>query len=225
KRLWYDDYERRSGLVRFLSSDVTIDALERAQADELGDFVEGPFEVVHTEGGMIVLQRRGAVAAADGSRVPVRVRKTIGLIAARRDPGLTMSIEVANEGSQPIEARLAIEWSLNMLGGGANPEAWLAAGGQRHTFDSKGEVGDTQEVSMGNDGVGIALRSRATPAADACWYSIETISLSEQGFERNHQGTCLLWSWPLRLEPGRSATFGVDMRIATSVDRAEEEGL
>jgi hypothetical protein len=171
------------------------------------------------------LQRRGAVLTPDGGSVPVRVVKMIGLVADRSEPAITMSIEVANEGTRPVEARLAVEWSLNMLGGGGNPQAWFEAAGERRRFDTKGRAEGTTEVGMGNDYVGVALRSQATPSADAWWYSIDTISLSEQGFERNHQGTCLLWSWPLILGPGRSARFGIDSQVSSNVDHAEDEGL
>jgi hypothetical protein len=78
---------------------------------------------------------------------------------------------------------------------------------------------------MGNEGVCVELTQRVTPEASLWWYSIETISASEQGFERNHQGSCLLWTWPLRLAPGDSLTVEVDSRISTAADRAEEEGL
>jgi hypothetical protein len=78
---------------------------------------------------------------------------------------------------------------------------------------------------MANGYIGLELESRPQPAADAWWSSIETISVSESGFEGNHQGGCLVWVWPLRLEPGESARFGLANLVRTFRDRAEEEGL
>ncbi|HLZ80519.1 MAG TPA: alpha-amylase/4-alpha-glucanotransferase domain-containing protein, partial [Ktedonobacteraceae bacterium] len=37
-------------------------------------------------------------------------------------------------------------------------------------------------------------------------FSIETITGSEAGFERNHQGSCLTLLWPLLLEADQSWT-------------------
>jgi hypothetical protein len=51
------------------------------------------------------------------------------------------------------------------------------------------------------------------------------MSLSESGFEGNHQGGCLLWVWPLALAPGESSVVALDNLVRTNVDRAEEEGL
>jgi alpha-amylase len=78
---------------------------------------------------------------------------------------------------------------------------------------------------MGNDYVGIAVELRPEPAADVWWSSIDTVSLSEDGFERTHQGTCLLFSWPLRLEAGQTAVFRVEQRVTATRDLAEEERL
>ena len=84
---------------------------------------------------------------------------------------------------------------------------------------------DVAVVRMGNDAVGLSLESSVEPVAAAWWSSIDTVSISEDGFERTHQGSCLLFVWPLQLEPGAEATFRVSQRVTTTRDRAEDEGL
>src|SRR5260221_3832077 len=54
-QLYYDPYERRSGLVRFLAPNTDAAAWASARAVELGDAVDGAFEVQRLE-----LDRRGA---------------------------------------------------------------------------------------------------------------------------------------------------------------------
>jgi hypothetical protein len=51
------------------------------------------------------------------------------------------------------------------------------------------------------------------------------MSLSESGFESNHQGGCLLWVWPLQLAPGETMTVSLANLVRTAVDRAADEGL
>jgi hypothetical protein len=41
---------------------------------------------------------------------------------------------------------------------------------------------------------------------------VETVSLSETGFERIYQGSALLFAWPLRLLPGQ--TWETSLRVA-----------
>jgi 4-alpha-glucanotransferase len=225
KRLWYDRYERRSSLVHLLPLGTTPDQFEQAAFEELGDFVNGPFEVLEVDGERVVLERRGALRQADGTSVPLRMRKSFSFGAERRVPTLDLSVEVTNAGHRSIEALLGIEWALNMLGGGGNPAAWYAVGGDRGAFDARRVADQADHVSMGNTYVAIELESRPQPATSAWWSSIETISVSESGFEGNHQGGCLLWVWPLRLEPGATTTFRLANLVRCHVDRAEEEGL
>jgi alpha-amylase len=226
KRLWYDAYERRSGLVHVLAATTTPERFEQAAFEELGDFVSGRFRVVEAGGNEIILEREGSVGSSPaGQRSPVIVRKRLVLGADRRTPTLDLTVDVVNRGDRPLDALLGVEWALNMLGGGGNPAAWYAVDGDRARFDAARVADVAHHVGMANQHVGIELESRTQPAGAAWWSSIETISVSESGFEANHQGGCLLWVWPLRLEPGGSLSVSVQMLIRTFADRAQEEGL
>jgi 4-alpha-glucanotransferase len=225
ERLWYDRYERRSGLVHLLPRGTTPGAFQRAAYEELGDFVDGSFGVALEDDGSVELGRDGGMRLPDGSLAPLRVRKRLRFVQERLAPAIALEVEVANTGGASIDALLGVEWSLNLLGGGGNPQAWYEVGGERHAFDSSGQVTDARVVAMGNDGLGVALESGPVPRASAWWHSIETISLSEQGFERNHQGSCLMWVWPLELAAGASLRVRIENLVSCARDRAEEEGL
>ena len=43
-----------------------------------------------------------------------------------------------------------------------------------------------------------------TAPAEVAWAPVETVSLSESGFERIYQGSALLVAWPVRLAPGET---------------------
>ena len=58
---------------------------------------------------------------------------------------------------------------------------------------------------------------------DAWWAPIETISNSEDGYERVYQGSGLLLSWPLQLGPGDRWRRIVRHTVTTTRDRADEE--
>ena len=108
-----------------------------------------------------------------------------------------------------------------LLGGGGNPSAWYEVGGGRRAHDGSGNATGVSSLGQGNDWVGVAVESRPSPAADAWWAPIETVSNSEDGFERVYQGSSLLFSWPLDLGPGAEATFTVEQRVTVARDRAE----
>ncbi len=60
------------------------------------------------------------------------------------------------------------------------------------------------EIMIGNNWIGQDLEFLLSEAATLWRLSIETITGSEAGFERNHQGSCLTLLWPLLLEAHQS---------------------
>jgi alpha-amylase len=215
KRLWYDAYERRSGLVHLLAPDTTPDAFGRAAFSELGDFVERPFEVRSLGTDWVTLGRIGSVTGT-----PAEVIKTYRFDGDRSAPRLSLEVSVANRSEARIEAILGLEWAFNMLGGGGNPSAWYEADGVRGAFDAPRVADAVTRVALGNDHLGIAVSADVRPAADAWWSSMETISLSEDGFERNHQGGCLLLAWLLCLEPGEATSTSTTFEVSTTTHHA-----
>ncbi|MGH2481738.1 MAG: alpha-amylase/4-alpha-glucanotransferase domain-containing protein, partial [Ktedonobacteraceae bacterium] len=71
-------------------------------------------------------------------------------------------------------------------------------------FDSSGEVERVENFHIGNTWVQQDIEFALSQPATLWRYSIETITGSEAGFERNHQGSCLTLLWPLLLEPGQN---------------------
>ncbi len=218
-RLCYDTHERRSGLVHLLAHDTTPEAFAGAAAVELGDFVAGAFEVEHVGEGEIVTVREGDVAGQ-----PARVRKRLLFDGPRTAPAIAMEVSITNLAASPITARLGVEWAMNALGGGGNPSAWTEPRpGERMRFDGEGQVADVETIAFGNDWIGLAVRASVAPAADVWWSSIDTVSISEDGFERTHQGSAFLFSWPIVLAPGEERTVRVGQQVTTTRDRAKEE--
>ena len=93
--LVYDTHERRSGLVRLLPADATADDWANARTEDLGDTVDGAFEVV---GAGARTARRRAARPRSRATARVRVTKSIVLGGGRLDPSLTVEVEVENVG-------------------------------------------------------------------------------------------------------------------------------
>jgi alpha-amylase len=215
--LAYDPFERRSGLVRFLPGDTTREAWARAEAVELGDAIDGGYTVETLGAGHVVARRNARVGDAT-----VEVTKTIMLGGDRRSPTLELDVELRHLDGPPVEARLGIEWTLTMLGGGGNPSAWWDVDGTRQGHDTAGMAAGLTRIAQGNDYIGVAVSTTADPAADAWWAPVETVSNSENGFERVYQGSGLLLSWPIRLVAGDGVRRNVRHAVATAHDRTAE---
>jgi 4-alpha-glucanotransferase len=123
-----------------------------------------------------------------------------------------------HRGGPRLEARIGVEWSLTMLGGGGNPQAWWEVDGKRSAHDSRGSASAVDTIVQGNDYIGISVTS-TTANADAWWAPIETVSNSEDGFERVYQGSGLLLSWPVTLRRGERWTRTITNAVETTTGR------
>jgi alpha-amylase len=56
-------------------------------------------------------------------------------------------------------------------------------------------------VALVDEWIGVRVTLAWTPGADLGWGPVETVSVSEGGFERIYQGLALLLTWPLGAAP------------------------
>ncbi|HJP89327.1 MAG TPA: alpha-amylase/4-alpha-glucanotransferase domain-containing protein [Candidatus Limnocylindrales bacterium] len=211
-RLVYDEYERRSGLIRVLAADATAATWGAGGRDELGDLATGPFRVVKLAAGEAVLARDGA-ATVDGAAVALAAQTTIRLGGGDADPTLEWEASVENLGDRPLVARIGVEWATTMLGGGGNPDAWWSIGGIETRHDAaRAEAGVTR-LRQGNGWLRTSIETEVSAPADAWIAPIETVSNSEAGFERVYQGSALLMSWPVTLAPGARWSARITHRV------------
>jgi hypothetical protein len=198
----YDDYERRSGLVR----------VRDAHGEVLGDFASGEWSVESVGGSRSVLARSAA---------RLHLRKTIALDGDRMTGSLGVAVEVAADAA--FVGTLELEWNLNLLGGGGNREAFYRWADQEIRHDSPGSVAAGADLSFGNRYEGVAITVALQPAAPQEWFPVETVSNSEAGFERVYQGSCLAQRWSLNLAAGESATFATSLYFTQSRDHSAEQ--
>lgn len=218
--LWYDDYRRASLLDRFLDLSATPKDLREAKARELGDFRGHPFAAKATppkrKGGdfIVEMERLGSVESA-GSRVPLRLLKR--LTFSPGDLEMTVELEFENRGDRAIDVRYFNEWNLTFLTGSA-PDRRYYVKGRELAEPLLGSVGCEENVAeAGMTDAWLALRLGFSTKEPMRFgrYPIETISQSEGGFERVYQGSCLLFGWDLRLEPGKTTVRTLNVVMKT----------
>jgi len=221
-RLVYDEYERRSGLLRILPRDATPASWGAGGLGDLGDFVAGSFRIVRLDRDRAIIARDGS-ATVDGVAYPLSIETEVAVGGGRLDPTMRWTTTLGYMGERSVEVRLGSEWALTMLGGGGNPQAWWEVSGGRTGHDGTGAAAGVETLRQGNSWLGLEVDTTVSPAADAWYAPIETVSNSEAGFERVYQGSALLLSWPVRLAPGESWSATVEHRAAVEVDRATAE--
>jgi hypothetical protein len=95
--------------------------------------------------------------------------------------------------------RWAIQWNLALTAGDA-PGRYLTLP-NRPSLASTGQLAGLDSVTLVDEWIGVQARLTWSAGAALAWGPVETISVSEAGFERIYQGLALLLTWPLEAVP------------------------
>lgn len=202
-----DRYRRTSLIDHFLAPGITLPTFAQGRFEEIGTFIEQPYEAAvhqHTEGITVNLTRNGHVRRPGAlSPLPVHLSKTLFIPLCEEK--LVVRYTLQNKGQSRLQTHFAVEWNIHLLGGGGNDQAYYRIQGQEQShFDSTGEVSQVSAFHIGNRWLAQDMCVALSEPATLWRFSIETVTGSEAGFERNHQGSCLTLLWPIELEAEQS---------------------
>jgi hypothetical protein len=179
-----DRYRRHSLIDHFLPPSTTLLDFAQVQFEEMGNFVELPYdsEVQQDSKGIRVTLARDGYVRRPGALGPLPLHLSKTLFIPVGEEKLVVRYIIENRAQTRLHQR----------------------------FDSTGEVSQVRGFHIGNSWIKQDIDFSLSEAATLWRFSIETVSGSEAGFERNHQGSCLTLIWPLLLEAGES--WSVEIR-------------
>ena len=218
--LFFDWYQHGSLIDHFFDEGTTLQGVAQARYSELGDFVNQPYTFsssVKGDTAELDFERQGAVWR-NGIPHKLTVRKTIRLKNGSDD--IDVQYVVSNRETQPVELWFGVEWCFGGMAGDA-PDRFYEFDGRQlpdRRLRSAGEELMVSSVHLTDRW--LKLRSgfaMDTPAV--VWrFPIETVSLSEGGFERNYQGSVVIPHWKFRLDgkqgKGTNHTFRICFKFS-----------
>ena len=139
-----------------------------------------------------------AVTFTRGAEAPVSVEKAVTI----REATVEVRYRLTAPAATPVAGRWAVQWNLALTAGDA-PGRYLTATG-RPSLGSTGRERDAAGVALVDEWIGVRARLAWAPAAELAWGPVQTVSVSEAGFERIYQGTALLVVWPVGLHAGET---------------------
>jgi hypothetical protein len=190
KRLFVDWYRRTSLLDHFMHPNTSLDDFYRCQYGEQGDFIKSTYTVECTQDKQpeIRFSRVGNVWKGDQRNV-LLVEKTLTLLSPL---GWQVAYRLKNVEGPACELWFGSEMSFALSSAEAqNPNEFNASDVWRRR----------------DEGLGLTLKVHFDQPMDLWDFPLETISLSEEGFERTNQGTVLLAHRRMILAPGQSQNF------------------
>jgi alpha-amylase len=142
--------------------------------------------------------------------VPLAVRKTVVVPATRAS--IEARYALRWDGTSPLAARWGVQLNVALSAGDALGRYFRVPGNP--SLGQRDRLANRQDLALVDEWLGCALELGWTRAADAAWAPVQTISLSEAGFERIYQGTAVLVTWPLQLPPGAAWETRITLTFA-----------
>ncbi len=214
RALSYDRYRRLSFLDRFLPSSFTGESLDRIGDEERGNFVQGSYQmdaIEQSKDGILTvpLSFRGTVRLDDGSR-SVSIRKVYRV--GKDDAAVGVAYAIENQAQEPVTVRFGVELNLTLLAGDDPKRYYDVPGNGRVRLREQGRCSGNR-FSLVDEWSGFRVTLRLDRPGDIWYMPIETVSQSEEGAERTYQGSSLLASWPLHLQPGKAERIEVRLEV------------
>jgi len=210
KFLHYDWYRRGSLVDHFLGAGTTIENFYQCKYPEQGDFVNQPYRAdVELKRGMleITLTRDGSVWIENEQR-NLRLQKKIIIDKNSTEVLIRYKLENLDEGE--LDLWFGVEFVCNFLAPNSDDRYFYFVGYE--VEDSKlasiGEVQDVTSFGVVDKWLGVDMNFYLDKFANVWRFPIETVSLSEAGFERVYQGSVILLHWNIKL----SKEWGVEIR-------------
>ena len=213
--LQFDRYRRTSFLDHFIPSPVDFEGFRKCLYQEEGDFLQGLYDVEvkkDKRGGEVFFSRSGNLFA-NGQNHRVKVEKRF-LLPSERSV-LKAVYRVTHLGEERKRTNFGIEFNINLLAGDA-PDRYYDIPGHRsedRKLASVVECVDVSEIHLVDEWVGMEVVLKMDKPCNLWRFPIETVSLSESGFERIFQGSCLLPHWPLELESKDSFEVTIELGV------------
>jgi 4-alpha-glucanotransferase len=223
KHIYFDWYRHASFLDHFFDDSCDLESFAHSRYREMGDFVNQHFGSTASrtrEHVVVELVREGAIWE-NGTPHGLRVCKKITIHRNRAE--ILAEYEVANLESKHLETRFGVEFALGGMAGDSEDRYWTLAGppsaDQRIVHDplsmdkgssdsrragrlrTQAEDLDIVSFKATDEWMHVATEWEISQPATLWRFPLETVSLSESGFERLYQGSIALPWWELALAP------------------------
>jgi len=216
--LVYDRWQRYSFIDHFLGPETTLESFKKCQHPEEGDFAGQPYSIISPgdpkpgKENFIYLERNGSIRKND-VRVPVALRKTFEFSPSEAE--FEVLYKVTNEGDENLDLWFGVEFNLTLLAKDSSDRYYSSKDHRLEDANmaSEGELKEVSAFSLHDDFYKFQLSLSFLPTARLWRFPVETISRSEEGFERTYQGSCILSHWKANLKSGETSEFRIQFEM------------
>jgi alpha-amylase len=216
--LHFDWYRRASLVDHFFGPGTTPEAFRTGAFHEVGDFVNQPYtaEVGEEKGETVIRFRREGALWYGPAPHRLTVEKTIRY----RDgaDAFTVGYLLVNGEAAPVDVWFGVEFNAGLLAGDAHDRYYTVDGVRPPDprLRSAGQHERAREVRCTDEWLGLEAVIRSDEPTNLWRCPVETVSLSEAGFERLYQSSTMVFHRTFRLGRTWSTRFTHTLRPLVS---------
>ncbi len=222
-QLFYDWYRRYSFLDHFLGAETTLEDFRKCQYQEIGNFVNLPYEILgigsKEEGGglRLKLKRKGDVWLG-GKRQEIEISKTFFI--PKDLAVIQATYEILNKTQKETHLWFGVEFNLTLLSGyylfpGKGEYLRRCGMGQGESLSSIGEMEDIENLQVRDNRSNFTISFGFERPVGIWRFPLETVSQSEEGFERTYQGSVILAHWKFGIGSRKSRRIFMELELVS----------
>ena len=192
KYLDYDWYRRSSLIDHFIHPETVFEGFRKCKFAEQGDFVLNTYEK-EISGSHVKLKKQGNVWI-NNEKKRFEVEKTITPVAS----GIEITYVIKNLENQDLSVVFAPEFNFAF---------------SYFKEEEKSILENVTEWSHKDAGFGLEVSMKFSKSGRLWAYPLETVSLSDNGFERTYQGTVVLPIFKLDITHLKAAELKIKVNI------------
>lgn len=196
KHLVYDWYRKASLLDHFFRNDTNYEQLYGVQFREEGDFVLGKYDAKIISGNL-ELTRQGHVWY-NSSHLPVEVKK---IIKPLKKDGYEVEYKIKNLSDIDVDFTFGLEQVFAF---------------SEKTLDDEQNLVNKKVWSRQDENLGMTVKISSSKNCDYWIVPINTVSTSENGYEKTYQGTTVVNVYKFSLAKNNSFLFKIKTEVLKS---------
>lgn len=213
--LHFDWYRHASLVDHFFGPDTTLEQYAQCKYLDIGDFVNQAYKhdvEVRNDVATITMRREGALWFGEQPH-GITVQKVVKMNANKSE--LTIDYTVTNREANPVDIWFGVEFSVGLMAGDAHDRYYEIENRllEDKRLRSSGEEIEVKSFRLVDEWLGIETSFKLKQATTLWRHPIETVSLSEAGFERIYQCSIVTPTWKTKLV--REAKYQIVQSIKT----------
>lgn len=212
KRLRYDRWPRHTFRLLLFALKKTYADYDAVRLEESAAFAAGDYALSDASDEKARLTHMAPLELAGAPNgAGLRAEKSFSFARSEKSFAVSCDLALAWAGLETIPLQVGLELVINLLAPN-KPDRYFDIRGERHPLNW-GDAVPASQLRVVDEWQNVAVTLEA-PAAREFWVvPIETVSESEEGFERVYQGSNILAVWPVELQPEKKWTGRVTLRV------------